>query len=274
MFTVVLLSVIGIISSYRIPTQQDITRSRFLEQEALDSDLILPSTVRSSLLLPSVPQPSNLQTLPPQSSNLQHIPQPLAQFSSPLIIQFQTGFNVQPFRRPTNVPSGHTTIQPVSQVDVTRQLLGQQNLCGQASVLIHAAHKNLGFHFSWCRDQRTFTWDQANVYCKTLGTNFQPVCIEDGEKNGFITEIIARHPVQFIWTGGSRRGLNYWRWLNGSPLYYTKWSPTGGQGQPQPDNREGNEECLAVLKNLYNDGIVWHDVACHHVKPVICEATL
>ena len=30
-------------------------------------------------------------------------------------------------------------------------------------------------------------------------------------------------------------------------------------------------ECLAILNNVYNDGIKWHDVACHHRKPTICE---
>lgn len=35
---------------------------------------------------------------------------------------------------------------------------------------------------------------------------------------------------------------------------------------------EGREEaCLAVLDGLYGDGLTWHDIACHHVKPVICE---
>ena len=42
--------------------------------------------------------------------------------------------------------------------------------------------------------------------------------------------------------------------------------------RPQPDNREGNESCLAVLNNFYNDGVRFHDVLCHHRKPIICEA--
>ena len=47
--------------------------------------------------------------------------------------------------------------------------------------------------------------------------------------------------------------------------------------RPQPDNREqvqqngGEEACLAVLNNFYGDGIKWHDVACHHEKPIVCE---
>uniref|UniRef100_A0A182U451 C-type lectin domain-containing protein n=1 Tax=Anopheles melas TaxID=34690 RepID=A0A182U451_9DIPT len=54
------------------------------------------------------------------------------------------------------------------------------------------------------------------------------------------------------------------------------WSEGGGIGKPQPDNREliqggASENCLAILNNFYDDGVHWHDVACHHVKPWVCE---
>merc|ERR1712200_114949 len=72
------------------------------------------------------------------------------------------------------------------------------------------------------------------------------------------------------------------------------WSPTGEDGKPQPDNKEGIEEgpidvennigitieglqefhdeaCLTVLNNKYDDGIKWHDVACHFRSVIICE---
>nr|CAD7580680.1 unnamed protein product [Timema californicum] len=54
------------------------------------------------------------------------------------------------------------------------------------------------------------------------------------------------------------------------------WSHTGGLNRPQPDNREPQqggapENCLAVLNNFYQDGVHWHDVACHHRKPFVCE---
>ena len=42
-------------------------------------------------------------------------------------------------------------------------------------------------------------------------------------------------------------------------------------GRRQPDNREGNEFCVAVLNNFYSDGVKMHDVSCHHKKPTICE---
>jgi hypothetical protein len=28
---------------------------------------------------------------------------------------------------------------------------------------------------------------------------------------------------------------------------------------------------MAILNNFYDDGIKWHDIACHHRKPFICE---
>ena len=57
---------------------------------------------------------------------------------------------------------------------------------------------------------------------------------------------------------------------------FPNWSHTGGSGKPQPDNREaeegtGQESCVGILNNFYGDGIKWHDVACHHQKPWVCE---
>ena len=45
------------------------------------------------------------------------------------------------------------------------------------------------------------------------------------------------------------------------------WSSRGKSG-PQP---ETGGECLAILNNVYNDGVKFHDVACNHEKPTICE---
>ena len=65
--------------------------------------------------------------------------------------------------------------------------------------------------------------------------------------------------------------------------------------KPQPDNFEGSaagklikvsdpigltveglqewhdEACMAVLNNHYNDGVKWHDVACHMRSKIVCE---
>merc|ERR1711963_691643 len=33
----------------------------------------------------------------------------------------------------------------------------------------------------------------------------------------------------------------------------------------------GVEACMGVLNDIYDDGIKWHDIACYHTKPFICE---
>ncbi|XP_068620890.1 uncharacterized protein [Battus philenor] len=121
------------------------------------------------------------------------------------------------------------------------------------------------------------------------------VSMETPQENEFVKQRIARGNVRYIWTSGRKcnfagcdrpdlqpPNVNGWFWSgSGAKIGPTTqrntgdWSYTGGYGQPQPDNREaaqGNDEsCLAILNNFYNDGIKWHDVACHHVKPFICE---
>ncbi|CAL4133064.1 unnamed protein product, partial [Meganyctiphanes norvegica] len=63
---------------------------------------------------------------------------------------------------------------------------------------------------------------------------------------------------------------------NQSTWSYHPWSHTGHFGDPQPDNAEFDinetvESCLAILNDVYDDGIRWHDIACYHRKPVLCE---
>ena len=56
--------------------------------------------------------------------------------------------------------------------------------------------------------------------------------------------------------------------------YYCIGSPV-----PQPDNAEYRlnpsgvtvEACLSINNDWYNDGIAWHDSACYHKKPFLCE---
>jgi len=97
--------------------------------------------------------------------------------------------------------------------------------------------------------------------------------------------------------------VNGWFWAGASnaripatnrPDPNAFWSTSGKTGAPQPDNEEGiregpieaennigitieglqefhDEACLATLNNKYNDGIAWHDVACHFRSVIICE---
>lgn len=105
--------------------------------------------------------------------------------------------------------------------------------------------------------------------------------------------------VQYIWTSGrlcdfdgcdradlQPKNINGWFWAGSgnrmlatntrSAQNFPNWSHTGGARRAQPDNREqaegtGTEACMGILNNFYQDGIKWHDVACHHQKPWVCE---
>nr|CAD7203898.1 unnamed protein product [Timema douglasi] len=140
--------------------------------------------------------------------------------------------------------------------------------------------------------------DARNVcreYCMDL------VTIETQEENNLVFTLIQKGDVPYIWTSGrlcdfkgceNRRDLepkNVFGWFwsatrqkmaptNQVPasFNFNPWSQTGHKKVRQPDNAEfdingTNESCLAVLNNVYSDGISWHDVACYHEKPFICE---
>lgn len=105
--------------------------------------------------------------------------------------------------------------------------------------------------------------------------------------------------VDYLWTSGrlcdftgcedrdDLRPLNVrgWFWANNRKVIPDTnqttwndlpWSQTGHNLVPQPDNAEFGingtpESCMAILNDLYEDGIKWHDIACYHKKPVLCE---
>ena len=116
------------------------------------------------------------------------------------------------------------------------------------------------------------------------------------------TLLFSEPTLQFIWTAGRKcnyRGCNSpqlqpiirngWFWslnyqdiisipdtANRSLCPFCSWGHTGALKRPQPDNRQGilkgeDEGCLAILNNLYKDGLKWHDVECRHYKPIICQ---
>jgi len=99
----------------------------------------------------------------------------------------------------------------------------------------------------------------------------RPISIDSNAKEREFLNLVGRERQRYFWTGGKVRGKNI-SWPSGRSYNKVNWSNTGGAKRPQPDNREGNEFCLAVLNNFYKDGIRFHDVSCHHKKPIICEA--
>jgi len=110
-----------------------------------------------------------------------------------------------------------------------------------------------------------------------------PVSLDSPAKQDEFNRLIAQDTQRYFWTGGivdhSQRTV-FWANPSGTPVPFDQsrhWSHTGGAGLPQPDNRAAGEvppheeTCLGVLNNFYADGIKWHDVACHHKKPTVCE---
>ena len=67
------------------------------------------------------------------------------------------------------------------------------------------------------------------------------------------------------WENGRREGISKGRF---------PWSTEGARGR-QPDGPGGasfgSENCLAILNNVYNDRVKFHDVGCEHRKPTVCE---
>ncbi|XP_037090549.1 L-selectin-like [Pollicipes pollicipes] len=166
----------------------------------------------------------------------------------------------------------------------------------------HAHEFRNGHHYfySWrhratARHERDWL-DGRNIcrkHCQDL------VSLETAEEARMIESAVARDGVKYIWTSGRKCDFDgcdrpdlqpliingfFWsgsgekmpptnqRITNGFP----NWSHTGGSGRPQPDNREeaegtGQESCVGILNNFYDDGVKWHDIACHHQKPWVCE---
>ncbi|TRY73900.1 hypothetical protein TCAL_01526 [Tigriopus californicus] len=132
---------------------------------------------------------------------------------------------------------------------------------------------------SWSLGCRKFSWQEGDAYCRR--NNLKPISFESEQEVAHFTNLVAQHNEDYFWTGGRLvNGHTALSWASGATQSVNSlgsyWGPTGGNKRPQPDNREGDEECLAVLNNFYDfngrgEGQKFHDVSCHHKKPVICE---
>jgi hypothetical protein len=125
---------------------------------------------------------------------------------------------------------------------------------------------------TWTVGCVTFQEPAADAYCRGLG--MRAISLDTVSKTQWAIGLLGQSGQPWMWTGGnvSPDGVTWPNGVRQGVQQISPWSHTGGNNVPQPDNREGNEFCLAVLNNFYKDGIVFHDVACHHEKPTICEA--
>merc|ERR1712224_195028 len=126
-----------------------------------------------------------------------------------------------------------------------------------------------GYLVSWRLGCSSFTQGGGEAFCRNNG--MRPISLDSSAKEREFLGLVAREGQKYFWTGGKVRGRSI-SWPSGRSYDDVNWSNTGGANRPQPDNREGDEVCLAVLNNFYNDGVRFHDVSCHHRKPIICEA--
>lgn len=141
------------------------------------------------------------------------------------------------------------------------------------------------------------SWSQARDSCKSYCTDLISVNYE--EEYIVMRDLMHQLDVDYFWTAGHvcerdqcgekslPININGWRWVdtnermpptNTTPPGWTfnPWSHTGFNKVQQPDNAEyavtgKNESCMAVLHNVYDDGVKFHDVACYHPKNFICE---
>lgn len=163
---------------------------------------------------------------------------------------------------------------------------------------------NHWYFFSWDQDHpdlkgRKVDWLEARNQCRLRCMD--AVGMETREENDMIFEFVRSRNLSYIWTSGrlcdfkgcdEREDLKPikvlgWFWSNTNTKMaptnkpppnwgYQPWSDKGHTGGPQPDNAEfdinqTSESCLGVLNNIYKDGIKWHDIACYHKKPFVCE---
>lgn len=157
-----------------------------------------------------------------------------------------------------------------------------------------------GYFFSWEHEvtqNLTVNWLTGRNICRRHCMDL--VSLETKEEIQFINNRIKDGHTKFTWTSGRKCNFDGcdrddlkpisakgWFWSGSGVRIKAKddlsgpqgpWSPKGGDNIPQPDNRElritgkNDEACLAVLNNYYEDGIVWHDIACYHKKPFVCE---
>lgn len=138
---------------------------------------------------------------------------------------------------------------------------------------------------------KNVSWLEARNICRKYCMD--SISIDSQKEFDMVKKVIEDFLVGYLWTSGRHcespdcDGQSQWYWTqNGkylsSPLSkpagwtLNPWSQTGFKNQPQPDNAEyeingKSESCLAVLHNVYDDGIKFHDVACYHKKVFICE---
>lgn len=211
--------------------------------------------------------------------------------------------NQRPTAPPTTTPRPETTTE-----DTTNRILSlpDEEKCARRPITF--TYDGHGYFYSGDVEAHAddkVDWLEARNTCREYCMDL--VSIETPSENDLLEELIAGDDLAYIWTSGrlcnfkgcDRNDLqpievNGWFWsgsgvkmapTNSTPpgWSYQPWSDTGHKTQfnngvkvAQPDNAEFDingsvEACMGILNDIYQDGVTWHDIACYHTKPYVCE---
>eukprot|EP00090_Calanus_glacialis_P033272 TRINITY_DN551_c0_g1_i2.p1 TRINITY_DN551_c0_g1~~TRINITY_DN551_c0_g1_i2.p1 ORF type:complete len:302 (+),score=73.12 TRINITY_DN551_c0_g1_i2:33-938(+) len=234
------------------------------------------------------PQQQQQQQFQPQPPQQQFAPRPSVQQGSFQPVQSRPANPPAPAFRPQSQRVVSQTVSapaPAPSQSQSTRVTGGTSLCGAAAPnhfwTDPRDNKQRGYVATWKIGCTTFQQHEARAYCNSM--NMEPVSLDSPAKQDAFNRLIAQDAQRYFWTGGivdhANKVVN-WANSRAAPVPFSAsahWSHTGGAGLPQPDNRAAGENppnpetCLGILNNFYADGIKWHDVACHHKKPTVCE---
>lgn len=122
-------------------------------------------------------------------------------------------------------------------------------------------------------DGRKFSFDLSQEICISAGANLASVTSED--ENDFIFNTVLDGVASMdVWIGGKvdhETRSQEITWLDGTnATNFTAWN----EPRAQPDNRNGNQECITFGHQKRSTGGDWWDQECSDVRWFVCERAL
>ncbi|CAG0919637.1 unnamed protein product [Notodromas monacha] len=202
----------------------------------------------------------------------------------PMFIEIRSGHVGEDLEK----ESGNETVVAAKN-DTVRQLSSPvpQECSSRRKDATYGAHSYL---FSWDAGVSPQNWLNARNFCRRKCMDL--VSLESPSENEFIKSHVStawrKGLIKYIWTSGKlcdfpgcdRADLqpiltNGWFWSGSGAKLYPPGFDGSNWGISQPDQREGQESCVAMLNpSVYNEPsgqFAWHDILCSYPKPFVCE---